>query len=107
MGFRGVWRGHGEILLVSTKVFLENHLTLQKGETGTIQAVYSKGGTLLTLTEKVIRRAKEHFKELLNSTNPPSVIEAELEDDEESTSVFLEEVAEVVKKTLHWESSRD
>ncbi len=41
---------------------------------------------------------KEHFEELLNLTNPTSTIEAELEEDGGSTSVFLEEVAEVVKK---------
>ncbi len=38
--------------------------------------MYSKGGTLLTSTEEVIKQWKEHFEELLNQTNPPSTIEA-------------------------------
>lgn len=48
---------------------------------GTIQAVYSKDGTLLTLTEDVIGQWKGHFEELLNPTDLPSTIEAGLQDD--------------------------
>ena len=51
---------------------------LRRGKWGTIQAVYSKDGTLLTSTEKVIGQWAEHFEELLNLTNPPSMVEAEL-----------------------------
>lgn len=54
--------------------------------------MHSKGGTLLTLTEEIIRQWKEHFEELLKLTKPSSTIKAELEDDGGSTFVFLEEV---------------
>ena len=70
---------------------------LRKGKRGTIEAVYSKEGTLLTSTEKVIGRWKEHFEELLNMTKPPSMVEAKLEDDEGSSLIYLGEVTEVVK----------
>ncbi|KAJ8012365.1 hypothetical protein DPEC_G00041950 [Dallia pectoralis] len=73
---------------------------LRRGKLGTIQAVYSKDGTLLTSTDDVIGRWKEHFEELLNPTYTPSSIEAELEADGGSSSVSLGEVAEVVKQ-LH------
>ena len=53
-----------------------------------------------TSTEKVIGRWKEHFEELLNLTNPPSMVEAELEDDGRSSFISLGEVTEVVKQ-LH------
>ena len=43
---------------------------------------------------------KEHFEELLNLTNPPSMVEAELEDDGELSLISLGEVTEVVKQ-LH------
>ncbi len=61
--------------------------------------MYSKSGTLLTSTEEVIKQWKEHFEELLNPTNSPFTIKAELENDEGSTSVSME-VTEVVKQ-LH------
>ncbi|KAJ7995722.1 hypothetical protein DPEC_G00247540 [Dallia pectoralis] len=54
---------------------------LRRGKPGTIQAVYSKDGTLLTSTDDVIGRWKEHFEELLNPTYMPSSTEAELEAD--------------------------
>lgn len=53
------------------------------------------GQSMLTSTEEVIGRWKEHFKELLNPTNLPTIIEAEQEDDGGLASVFLEEVTEV------------
>ena len=62
--------------------------------------MYSKDGTLLTSTEEVIGRWKEHFEELLNPTNTPSFVEAELEADGGSSSISLVEVTEVVKQ-LH------
>ena len=58
---------------------------LTRGKQGTIQAVYSKDGTLLTSTDRVLGRWKEHFEELLNPTTPPSMVEAELEYDGGST----------------------
>ena len=43
---------------------------------------------------------KEHFEELLNPTDPSSMVEAELEDDGGSSLISLGEVTEVVKQ-LH------
>ncbi|XP_077940565.1 uncharacterized protein LOC144384606 [Gasterosteus aculeatus] len=97
----GVWGNYGEGLSVGTKVLLEDHLAPQEGETILtvhIQAVYSKDGTLLTATEEVIGRWKEHFEELLNPTTTPSLVEAELEAEEGSSSIGLVEVTEVVKQ---------
>ena len=73
---------------------------LRRGKRGTIQAVYSKDGTLLTSTEEVVGRWKEHFEELLNPTNTPSMVEVELEADGGPSSISLVEVTEVVKQ-LH------
>ncbi|XP_077956447.1 uncharacterized protein LOC120824534 [Gasterosteus aculeatus] len=61
------------------KCFWKTIRHLRRGKQGTIQAVYSKDGTLLTATEEVIGRWKEHFEELLNPTTTPSLVEAELE----------------------------
>ncbi|KAJ3603006.1 hypothetical protein NHX12_030750 [Muraenolepis orangiensis] len=52
------------------KRFRQTIRRLRRGKHGSIQAVYSKGGTLLTSTEEVIGRWKEHFEELLNPTTP-------------------------------------
>ena len=105
VGVGEVWRRHGEGLSVHTKVLLGNVCHLRRGKWGTIQAVYSKDVTLLTSTEEVIGRWKEHFEELLNPTTP-SVIEAEPEADGGSDSISLKEVTEVVKQLkLKWVSS--
>ena len=79
------------------KCFWKTIQHLRRGKRGTIQAVYSKDGTLLTSTEEVVGRWKEHFEELLNPTNMPSMLEAELEVDGVSSSISLVEVTEVVK----------
>ncbi|KAJ3601793.1 hypothetical protein NHX12_029557 [Muraenolepis orangiensis] len=55
------------------KFLANNPQRLRRGKHGSIQAVYSKGGTLLTSTEEVIGRWKEHFEELLNPTTPSMV----------------------------------
>ncbi|KAJ3590403.1 hypothetical protein NHX12_008354 [Muraenolepis orangiensis] len=52
------------------KHFWQTIRRLRRGKRGSIQAVYSKGGTLLTSTEEVIGQWKEHFEELLNPTTP-------------------------------------
>ena len=70
-----VWEEFGEAMekdfCSAPKRFWKTVRLLRRGKWGTIQAVYSKDGTLLTSTEKVIGRWKEHFEELLNLTNPP------------------------------------
>ncbi|KAJ3582899.1 hypothetical protein NHX12_000130 [Muraenolepis orangiensis] len=68
------------------KRFWQTIRRLRRGKRGSIQAVYSKGGTLLTSTEEVIGRWKEHFEELLNPTTP-SMVETELEDEGRQTSI--------------------
>uniref|UniRef100_A0AAQ4S6N9 Reverse transcriptase domain-containing protein n=1 Tax=Gasterosteus aculeatus aculeatus TaxID=481459 RepID=A0AAQ4S6N9_GASAC len=80
------------------KCFWKTIRHLRRGKRGTIQAVNSKDGTLLTATEEVIGRWKEHFEELLNPTTTPSLVEAELEAEEGSSSIGLVEVTEVVKQ---------
>ena len=42
-------------------------------------------GELLTLTEDIVEQWKEHFEELLNPTNVPSVEEAKFEDSGEAS----------------------
>lgn len=54
--------------------------------------MYSKDGTLLTSTEEVIAQWKGHFEELLNLTNTPSMVEAEVDDDGGSSLISLVEV---------------
>ncbi|KAJ3583968.1 hypothetical protein NHX12_015465 [Muraenolepis orangiensis] len=51
------------------KRFWQTIRHLRRGKRGYIQAVYSKGGTLLTSTEEVIGWWK-NFEELLNPTTP-------------------------------------
>ena len=82
------------------KRFWKTARNLRRGKGGTIQAVYSKDGTLLTSAEEVIGRWREYFGDLLNPTQPPSVAETELEDDGVSSPISLGEVSAVVKQ-LH------
>ena len=82
------------------KLFWKTVRHLRRGKQGTIQAVYSKDGTLLTSTDGVLGRWKEHFEELLNPTTPPSMVEAELEYDGGSTPISRGEVTEVVSPTV-------
>ena len=49
--------------------------------------MHSKDGTLLTSTEEVVERWKERFEELLDPTNSPSMMEAELGVDGGSSSL--------------------
>ncbi|KAJ3583274.1 hypothetical protein NHX12_029528 [Muraenolepis orangiensis] len=79
------------------KRFWQTVRCLRRGKRGSIQAVYSKGGTLLTSTEVVIGQWKEHFEERLTPTYPPSTEEAKLEDHGWQTSISREEVTAVVK----------
>ena len=100
-----VWEKFGEDMekdfRSAPKCFWKTVRHLRRGKRGTIQAVYSKDGTLLTSTEEVIGRWKEHFEELLNPTNTPSMLEAELEEGGGGlSSISRAEVTDVVKQ-LH------
>ena len=79
-----VWEEFGKAMekdfRVVPKRFWKAVWHLRRGKRGTIQAVYSKDGTLLTSTEEVIGQWKEYFGALLNPTQPLSVVETELED---------------------------
>ncbi len=52
----------------------------------------------MTLAEEKIEWWKEHFEDLQNPTNPPSTIEADMEDDRGSSGSLT---------TLQWQSTRD
>ena len=101
-----VWEEFGESMekdfRAAPKLFWKTVRHLRRGKRGTIQAVYSKDGTLLTSSEEVVGRWKEHFEELLNpvTSDPPSLEGAEPEDDGGSSSISWKEVTEVVRQ-LH------
>uniref|UniRef100_A0A8D2ZX27 Endonuclease/exonuclease/phosphatase domain-containing protein n=1 Tax=Scophthalmus maximus TaxID=52904 RepID=A0A8D2ZX27_SCOMX len=86
-----MWEKFGEVMekdfRSAPRCFWKTIRHLRRGKRGTIHAVYSKDGTLLTSAEEVIGRWKEHFEELLNPTNTPSMVEAELEADGGSSSI--------------------
>ncbi|KAJ3605875.1 hypothetical protein NHX12_027918 [Muraenolepis orangiensis] len=88
------------------KRFWQTIRRLRRGKRGSIQAVYSKGGTLLTSTEEVIGRCKEDFEELLNPTTP-SMVETELEDEGRQTSISLEEVTTTTTTTHTGDPEKD
>jgi len=52
-------------------------------------------GELLTQTEDIVGRWKEHFEELLNPTSTSSVEEAGSEDSGEASPIFLVEVTSI------------
>ncbi len=79
----GVREGYGEGLSLTSRTLA--------------QAVFSKGGELLSLTGDIFEQWKEHFEELTNLTNTSSVEETELEDSGEASPIALAEVFVVVK----------
>ena len=102
-GVGGVWGGHGERLSVGLKEVLASCSATQEGKAGSgcfpfAQAMLSRGGELLTQTEDIAGRWKEHFEELLNPANTSSGEEAEYEASREAPPISLAEVAEVVKQ---------
>lgn len=62
---------------------------------------------MLTSTEEVIGWWKEYFGDLLNPTQPSSVVETELEVDGVASSIALGEVTAVVKQLHSGKSPRD
>lgn len=103
-----VWEEFGEAMekdfRLASRKFWQTIRRLRKGKQGLSQAVFSRGGELLTRTGDIVGRWKEHFEELLNPNNTSSVEEAEPEDSGESAPISLAEVAEVVKKLLSGKS---
>ena len=83
---------------LASKKFWQTVRRLRKGKQGLAQAVFSRGGELLTQTEDIVGRWKEHFEELLNPTNTSSGEEAESEASGEAPLISLAEVTEVVKQ---------
>jgi len=72
-----MWELFGEAMekdfRLASRKFWQTVWRLRKGKRGLTQAVLSWGGELLTQTEDIVRRWKEHFEELLNPTSPSSV----------------------------------
>ena len=97
-----VWEEFGEAMekdfRLASKKFWQTIRRLRKGKQGLAQAVLSRGGELLTQTEDIVGRWKEHFEELLNPANTSSGEEAESEASGEAPPISLAEVAEVVKQ---------
>ena len=94
---------------LASKKFWQTVRRLRKGKQGLAQAVFSRGGELLTQTEDIVGRWKEHFEELLNLANTSSEEEAESEASGEAPPISLAEVAEVVKqlfKKIRYEQRR-
>ena len=89
-----MWESSDKDFRSAPRCFWKTVRHLRKGKQGTIQAVYSKDGMLLTSTEEVVGWWKKHFDELLNPTMS-STMEAEPEADD---SISLGEVTEVVKQ---------
>ncbi len=63
----GCGRSSTKDFWLAPRCFWKTIWHLRKGKQGTIQAVYSKGGALLTTTEEVIRQWKEQFEKMMKS----------------------------------------
>ncbi|XP_051929449.1 uncharacterized protein LOC127605710 [Hippocampus zosterae] len=73
---------------------------LRRGKQCTTNTVYSGDRALLTSTRDVVSRWTEYFEDLLNSTNTPSLEEAEYGDSEVGSPISVVKVTDVVKKLL-------
>lgn len=98
------WEEFGEAMekdyRLASKKFWQTVRRLRKGKQSPTNAVYSRGGRLLTSTGDVVGRWKEYFEDLLNPAVTSSIEEAEAEGSEVDSSITLAEVTEVVKKLL-------
>uniref|UniRef100_A0AAY5KH73 Reverse transcriptase domain-containing protein n=1 Tax=Esox lucius TaxID=8010 RepID=A0AAY5KH73_ESOLU len=83
---------------LASKRFWQTIRRLRRGKQCPTNAVYSRGGQLLTSTEDVVGRWKEYFEDLLNPAVTSSIEEAEDEGSEVDLSITRAEVTEVVKK---------
>ena len=104
-----VWEEFGEAMekdyRLASQKFWQTVRRPRKGKQGLAQAVFSRGGELLTQTEDIVGRWKEHFEELLNPANTPSGEEAESEASGEAPAIYLAEVAEIVKQLFSGKAS--
>ncbi|KAK3510619.1 hypothetical protein QTP70_011885 [Hemibagrus guttatus] len=73
---------------------------LRRGKQLSANTVYGGGGELLVSTGDIVRRWKEYFEDLLNSTDTPSAEEPEAEDSEVDSFITQAEVTEVVQQLL-------
>ncbi|KAK3554945.1 hypothetical protein QTP86_001875 [Hemibagrus guttatus] len=82
-----VWEEFGEAMekryQTASGKFWQTVQHLRKGKQLSANTVYSGGGELLASTGDIVRQWKEHFEDLLNPTDTPSIEEAEAEDSED------------------------
>ncbi|KAL3987397.1 N-acetylgalactosamine 4-sulfate 6-O-sulfotransferase [Sarotherodon galilaeus] len=84
----------------ASKIFWQTIRRLGRGKRCSTCTVYSVGGVLLTSTEKIVRRWKEYFEDLLNTTGTSSVAEAESGDEGDDPPISGGEVTKAVKQLL-------
>ncbi|CAM2113412.1 unnamed protein product [Caretta caretta] len=98
------WEEFGETMendyQMASKMFWQTIHHLRKGRRDIAQVVLSKGGEMLTLTEEIVERWKEHFGDILNPIDPPPFQEAALETSGEIGSISDAEV-NMAMKCLH------
>jgi hypothetical protein len=98
------WEEFGEAMekdfRLASRRFWQTIRRLRKGKQGLPQAVISGGGGLLTQTEDIVGRWKEHFEELLNPVNMSPEQGAAPEDLGVDEPISLAEATKVVKKLL-------
>ncbi|XP_051941766.1 uncharacterized protein LOC127614473 [Hippocampus zosterae] len=98
------WEEFGEAMeadfRTASRKFWSTIRRLRRGKQCTTNTVYSGDGALLTSTRDVVNRWAEYFEDLLNSTNTPSLEEAEPGDSEVGSPISVVEVTDVVKKLL-------
>uniref|UniRef100_A0A3P9BAT4 PH domain-containing protein n=1 Tax=Maylandia zebra TaxID=106582 RepID=A0A3P9BAT4_9CICH len=99
-----VWEEFGEAMekdfRTASKRFWQTVRRLRRGKRCSTCTVYSAGGALLTSTEKIVRRWKEYFEDLLNPTDTSSEEEAESGDEGNDLPISGGEVTEAVKQLL-------
>ncbi|XP_076740219.1 uncharacterized protein LOC143418639 [Maylandia zebra] len=99
-----VWEELGEAMekdfRATSKRFWQTVRRLRRGKRCSTCTVYSAGGALLTSTEKIVRRWKEYFEDLLNPTDTSSEEEAESGDEGNDPPISGGEVTEAVKQLL-------
>ena len=81
---------------LASRVFWLTIRQLRKGKPS--QVVLDLGGVLLTRTEDIVERWKEHFEDVLIPADMSFIEEAESEDFGKDSFITLPEVVEVIKK---------